>query len=85
MKTILPVMVNTWEALMASAKDGVTVIHVDNSLYWGNPALTEQKLAEFSYVPRKQHGKRGVFFLLTQGPYRFDPKHHKIHDPLNIL
>lgn len=85
MKHIMPVITGTWEALINSAKAGVPIIYVENSLYQGNATAIAEKLSRFGYIPAEQQGKRGVFFLLTHGVYRFDPEHHEIHDPLNIL
>ena len=85
MKHVLPVITGTREALINSATDGVPVIYVENTLYQENADVITEKLSRFGYIPAEQQGKRGVFFLLTHGEYRFDPEHHEIHDPLNIL
>lgn len=85
MKNVLPVMVNTWEAMIKCASENISVIYVMNSLYKSDPDKITQRLAEYFYEPAKQPARRGVFFQLTQGEYRFDPDRHVIYDPLNTF
>ena len=85
MKSILPVITGTWEALLNCAKDGVRVIYVENCLYQGSSAAITEKLSELGYAPAARQGKRGVFFLRIRGEHPFDPEKDTIHDPLDIL
>ena len=85
MRSILPVITGTWEALINCAKEGVSVIYVENCLYQSNCAALTEKLSDFGYAPAARKGKRGVFFQQTRGAHPFDPEKDTIHDPMDIL
>lgn len=85
MQQIIPIIVTTMEALEAASAEGWPVIYVDEGLYRVQASRIRERMARHHYALFWKRGRKGVFFLLTQGERRFDHDRHVIHDPAGIL
>lgn len=85
MEQILPVIASTWEALEATAPMGLPVIYIDEGFYRADAARIGALMAAHHYALFIRRGRKGVFFLLTQGENRFDHSRHQIRDSAGIL
>lgn len=77
-----PIIVSTREALDIALDSGCSVIYIEEKLLSSIPDQIDDMMGRSGYTAIMKEMDHGIFYLNDR---TFDPRLHKIHDPMKIL